>query len=180
MGSKHGNEKEHLCSRLLPCDTTDRPEVTERRSVTHKGTERERIACRKTLALEFPDSFSFRQGLSHMELARFWPFRTTIGGRRESSFFRYLIEMSPYFPHVYQQALSLVLANPSSGRRVQRNVSHKVSVAFEARVRAPGKRRTGRSTRGWWWKFRVPASDPLPQFVPSAVAWKRSMRSRVD
>jgi hypothetical protein len=64
-----------------------RPEVTERRSGTHRGTERERIACRKTLASGFPHNFSFRQGLSHMESARFWPFRTTIGWCRESSVF---------------------------------------------------------------------------------------------
>jgi hypothetical protein len=45
-----------------------------------------------------------------MESARFWPFRTTIDGRRESSVFRYLTDPSAEFPYVYQKALSLVLA----------------------------------------------------------------------
>jgi hypothetical protein len=45
-----------------------------------------------------------------MESARFWPFRTTIGWRRESSVFRYLTDPSAEFPYVYQKALSLVLA----------------------------------------------------------------------
>jgi hypothetical protein len=50
-----------------------------------------------------------------MESARFWPFRTTIGGRRESSVFRYLSAPSPDFPFVYQNALSLVLAEWTFG-----------------------------------------------------------------
>ncbi len=72
-----------------------RPELTKVPSGTHKGTERERIACRKTLASWFPHSFPFRQCLSYMESARFWPFRTTIDERRESSVFRYLTDPSP-------------------------------------------------------------------------------------
>jgi hypothetical protein len=52
------------------------PEVTKVPSGMHKGTERERIACRKTLASWFPLSFPLRQCLSHMESTRFWPFRT--------------------------------------------------------------------------------------------------------
>ncbi len=70
------------------------PEVTKVRSGMHKGTERERIACRKTLASWFPLSFPFRQCLTHMESTRFWPFRTRIGWRRESSVFRYLTDPS--------------------------------------------------------------------------------------
>ena len=91
-------------------DETFRPELTKVPSITHKGTERERIACRKTLASRFPHNFPFRQSLSHMESARFWPFRTTIGWRRESSVFRYLTDPSAEFPYAYQKALSLVLA----------------------------------------------------------------------
>jgi len=36
----------------------------------------------------------FNQGLSHMESARFWPFRTAISWRRESSVFRHLTDLS--------------------------------------------------------------------------------------
>ena len=55
-----------------------------------------------------------------MESARFWPFRTMIGWRRESSVFRYLTDPSAEFPYVYQKALSLVLAKMSVVSRLLR------------------------------------------------------------
>jgi hypothetical protein len=58
-----------------------------------------------------------------MESARFWPSRTTIGWRRESSVFRYLTDPSTEFPYVYQKALSLVLAIQRSRRPVLSHMS---------------------------------------------------------
>jgi hypothetical protein len=53
------------------------------RNATIKGTERERTACRKTIAPWFPCSSPFRQGSSYRKSAHFWPFRAAIGGLTE-------------------------------------------------------------------------------------------------
>jgi hypothetical protein len=58
-----------------------------------------------------------------MESARFWPFRTTIGWRRESSVFRYLTDPSAEFPYVYQNALSLVLAKRTAAMVVDHHAT---------------------------------------------------------
>ncbi len=49
----------------------------------------------------FPYTVPFRQGLSHNNLARFWPFRTKIEVRQESCVFRYATDEQAKFSYAY-------------------------------------------------------------------------------
>jgi len=88
--------------------------LTERPPGTHKQTKQERRACRKTHLPQFPYSFPFRQGLSHLKSAHFRLFRPLIAWRRQSSVFRYLSELLYQFPYAYQRHKSLVPADVQS------------------------------------------------------------------
>jgi hypothetical protein len=65
--------------------TPMRPELTNWPPGTHNGTEQEQVVCRKTLALRFPHTIPFRQGLSHKESGRFWAFSPTVDECRKSN-----------------------------------------------------------------------------------------------